>query len=182
MGNIKQCLQFVNSIPKKHSTKYSEALAIISSNQKYVIDMMNNEHIDGIMLPIAKSGSSTYDLKLVNTWQAAISSNTGLPSIVIQIGPDKNNMPVAMEIVGNKFAESELIGMAYDYEEHYISFTKPQLVVSHQYDNWPLSRLNNLFRQIGKNTYLMFIKPHNKNEVTAEESYRATALAIKDMN
>jgi amidase len=182
MGDMEKCLKFVNSIPGKNSAKYREALAIINNNQKYVIKIMRNEHIDGILLPISKTGSSTYDLKQVNTWQAPISSNTALPSIVIQIGHDKNDMPVAMEIVGDKFAESNLIAMAYAYEQNYLSFTPPNLQANNDFGHWSISRLNILFRQIGKVTYQMCIKPQGNNEITPEESYNATIQAIKDIS
>lgn len=181
IGSKLECLKDVNSIPKKSSAKYKEALAIISYNLQYVTKIMKNEHIDGILLPISKSGSSTYDLTKVNTWQAPVSSNTGLPSIVIQIGHNKDNMPIAMEIVGNKLAEGELLSMAYDYEQHYTAYVPPNLTPSSEFDDWPIAKLNNLFRQIGKDTYQLFIKPKNKNEVTPQQSYTATVQAIKEV-
>src|SRR6185437_11596268 len=182
IGSKLDCLTDVKSIPKKGSVKYKEALTIISYNLQYVTKIMENEHIDGILLTVSKSGSSTYDLTNVNTWQAPVSSNTGLPSIVIQIGHNKDSMPIAMEIVGNKLAEGELLSMAYDYEQHYIAYMPPTLTPSNDFDNWPISKLNNLFRQIGKDTYNSVIKPKNKNEVSPEQSYTATVQAIKDIH
>ncbi|MCC2645664.1 MAG: Amidase [Burkholderiales bacterium] len=181
IGSKLECLKDVNSIPKKGSAKYKEALAIISYNLQYVTKIMKKDHIDGILLPISKSGSSTYALTQVNTWQAPVSSNTGLPSIVIQIGHNKDNMPIAMEIVGNKLAEGKLLSMAYDYEQHYTAYVPPTLTSSSEFDDWPIAKLNNLFRQIGKDTYQLVIKPKNKNEVTPQQSYTATVQAIKDV-
>lgn len=182
MGSISQCVKLVNGIADKNSQEYKQALAIIDKNIQYVTKIMHKEDIDAILLPVSKSGSSTYDLKQVNTWQAPISSNTGLPSIVIQIGHDKDKMPIAMEIVGDKYSEGQLLSIAYDYERHYMAYTPPQLVMSHKFDDWSISQLNTLFRQIGKNTYEMFIKPQNKNEVSAKQSYTATVQAIRDLN
>lgn len=45
------------------------------------------------------------------------SSITGLPSIVIPAGYDKNNLPVAVEFLGRMFAEPTLIEIAYGYEQ-----------------------------------------------------------------
>ncbi len=52
------------------------------------------------------------------------------------------------------------------------------LTPSNEFDNWPIAKLNNLFRQIGKNTYEQVIKPKNKNEVSPEQSYSATVKAF----
>lgn len=41
----------------------------------------------------------------------------GLPAISIPCGEDKNNMPVGMQFIGNRFAEQTLLNAAFSFEE-----------------------------------------------------------------
>ena len=41
---------------------------------------------------------------------------TGLPALVLPIGRDKSNMPIAMQIVGKKCDESKILQIAYNIE------------------------------------------------------------------
>ena len=181
VGTIANCIKFVNSIPRKDSAKYQQVLAMINKNQQYVMNILNQKHIDGILLPISKTGISTYDGKLVNTWQAPISSNTGLPSIAIYVSNDKNHMPIGVEIVGKKYHEGELLGFAYAYEQKYAKFKAPTLVATDYFESWSITKLNELYLQIGKNSYTQIIKPKNKTEITDSEATKATNQAIKEI-
>lgn len=50
-----------------------------------------------------------------------------LPAISIPCGYDKNNMPIGMQLIGDKFCENKLLNAAYKYEEknHEIMYKKP---------------------------------------------------------
>ena len=41
---------------------------------------------------------------------------TGLPALVLPIGRDKSNMPIAMQIVGKKWDESKILQIAHNIE------------------------------------------------------------------
>lgn len=43
----------------------------------------------------------------------------GLPGISIPCGVDSNNMPIGMQLIGNKFAESTILNAAYTFEQAY---------------------------------------------------------------
>ena len=41
----------------------------------------------------------------------------GLPGISVPCGVDKNGMPIGMQLIGNKFAESTILNAAYTFEQ-----------------------------------------------------------------
>ena len=57
------------------------------------------------------------------------SAISGLPGISIPIGLDKNRLPIGMQILGKKFAESEILSLAYQFEKEtdYFNITKELL-------------------------------------------------------
>ena len=117
-GTVKKCLRFMNSIAKKTNSNYQRALTIFKKNKIYVEKVMQQNHLDALFIPLSTHGSATYDGFTVNTWQAPVSSNAGLPSIAINIGYSTDKMPIGIELVGKQFAEGDLIAMAYTYEKN----------------------------------------------------------------
>ena len=43
----------------------------------------------------------------------------GLPAISIPCGVDGDNMPIGMQIIGNKFEEGKILNTAYAFEQKY---------------------------------------------------------------
>ena len=53
----------------------------------------------------------------------------GVPAISIPCGVDSNNMPIGMQLIGNKFCEETILNAAYTFEQK-IKFRenhKPQI-------------------------------------------------------
>lgn len=174
-GNTKKCLQFTNSMAKKYSRKYQQALTIFEKNKIYVQKVMNQNHLDALLIPISTHGSATYVALTVNTWRAPVSSNAGLPSIAINIGySSSDNMPIGIEFVGKQFDEGSLIAIAFSYEKH----SSPRVIPSlpeptESLSNLSIPELNNLFTILGKSAYekvLKNVKPNADwaNELTPE--------------
>lgn len=179
-GNAEACRLLFAKVPSRNSAKYKEALNNITRNREYITSIMQQQQLDGLFLPIGTTGSSTYDLKTVNSWQAPVSSNSGLPSIVIPIGQNENKMPMAMEIVGKQFSESKLLGIAYVYEQHYTNFIPPNLVKDEQFNYWSVIQLNILYEQIGKLAFDSILNHHPS--MTASQSNLVTKEAIKSLH
>ncbi len=57
------------------------------------------------------------------------SSISGLPGISIPVGLDRNKLPIGVQIIGKKFAESEILNLAYQFEKetNYFNITKELL-------------------------------------------------------
>ncbi len=165
-GTPSECLHFMKNTYKKYGKQYQKALEIFKKNKAYVHEIMERYHLDALLLPISTSGSATYDIFSVNTWQAPVSSNAGLPSMAIPIGYNSSDsMPIGVELVGRQFQEGPLIEMAYAYEQH----TSPPKMPIMPYPNktmlsMSLPELNNLIASIGKETYEKILKKSKEAE------------------
>lgn len=159
-GTPSECLHFMKKTYKKYGQQYQKALKIFKKNAAYVHETMERYHLDALLIPISTSGSATYDIYKVNTWQAPVSSNAGLPSIAIPIGYNpEDSLPIGIELVGKQFQEGTLIEIAYAYEQYTPLSTMPTM----SYPNKTLQalsipELNNLITSLGEETYEKVLK------------------------
>ncbi len=67
-----------------------------------------------------KIGENTSDpLKMYSTDICTVTINiAGLPAISVPCGFDKSNMPIGLQLIGNKFTEQTLLNTAYCYEQN----------------------------------------------------------------
>ncbi|RDI42538.1 amidase [Aquicella lusitana] len=174
-GSVNDCLQFMKKLPKRNSERHTEVLELLANNRQYVEKMMETEHLDALMMPIASTGVATYDDFKVNTWQAPVSSNAGLPSLSFNIGYI-NQMPVGIELIGKAYSENTLIEMAYAYEKHAPPRLKPILPVSNPFTaSLSIAGMNNLFTLLGARTYQYVLKNGTREDLTAENFRRIAA-------
>lgn len=77
-----------------------------------------------------KIGENTSDpLKMYANDICTVTINiAGLPAISIPCGKDKNNLPIGMQLIGNKFNEQTLLNTAYSYEKLVDGFAMPTIV------------------------------------------------------
>ena len=165
-GNVEKCLKFFESMPIKFGKKYKNALNIFNKNKIYVETIMKQHHLDALLVPISTTGTATYDAYKVNTWQAPIASNTGLPAITINLGyTDSDKMPVGVELIGKQYAEGSLIEIAYAYE----SDSQPRIVPVMPEKNSRFKKLdipayNNLLTDIGYRSYYEVLIKHKSDQ------------------
>ncbi len=77
-----------------------------------------------------KIGENTDDpLKMYANDICTVTINiAGLPAISIPCGNDKNNMPIGLQLIGNKFSEQTLLNTAYSYEQLVGGFALPDKI------------------------------------------------------
>jgi aspartyl-tRNA(Asn)/glutamyl-tRNA(Gln) amidotransferase subunit A len=164
--NHKQCIEFINSVPKKFGKQYNQVLKLMEMNRTYVEKVMKKNDLDALLMPISKNGIATYDAKVVLTWQASVSSNSGLPSISLIGGYDpKDNMPIGFEIIGKQFGEGNLIEIAYGFEKHSPARKPPKLIEDGGLEHLSIPEINNLISVIGQRTFdqvLKLVTPHKE--------------------
>ncbi len=158
-GDIKSCLKFMNSIPPKSSQQYKNVLTMLRKNRDYVQTMMKNNHLDALLIPLSTQPSGNYNGNTINTWQAAVSSNAGLPAIDFIVGYNNENMPIGIDLIGPEFSEGKLIEIAFAYENathlrHEPAMPEPDLKMT----SLSISQFNNLISVIGKTTYDQVLK------------------------
>jgi aspartyl-tRNA(Asn)/glutamyl-tRNA(Gln) amidotransferase subunit A len=172
----------------KSSKSYQQAQSIFAKNKTYVQKIMKRDKLDALLIPITTHGTATYDEMTVNTWRAPVSSNSGLPSISINIGySDDMHMPFGIELVGKQFHEGTLIEIAYAYEKHISNKISPTMPEENPtLLNLSIPELNNLFTLLGKNAYEEVLI-HNKDthdkasELTPEKFQKITVDTIDKM-
>ncbi|HAU3504135.1 TPA: amidase [Legionella pneumophila] len=187
-GTIKDCLHFIKNMPTKSSKTYQKAQSIFDENKIYVQKIMEKNNLDALLIPITTQGTATYDGMTVNTWRAPVSSNSGLPSVNINVGYSaETNMPIGIELVGRQFHEGTLIEIAYAYEMQAPKKINPIMPEENSaLLNLSVPELNNLFTLLGKNAYEEVLI-HNKgsrdvvSDLTPERFRKITAETIEKL-
>lgn len=116
---------------------------------------MRTNHLDALFIPMSTHGSATYDALTINTWRAPVASNSGLPSIAMNIGyTHLDNMPIGIELVGKEFDEGTFIAISFAYEFHSLARIVPPLPDANcVLVNYSIPQINNIFNVIGKSSY-----------------------------
>jgi amidase len=165
-GTVKACLRFIASLPKKLGQEQTKARATLAKNSLYLTNIMTDNKLDALLVPISVTGSATYDPNKVNTWQAPLASNSGHPALAMNIGyTESDNMPIGIELVGKHLAETTLLEIAYGYEQHTPPRMLPKLAETDQpLTGFSLPYMNNLITLLGSQAYEQVLK---KDKTTA---------------
>lgn len=175
-GNMKKCLAFFEEMPPKFGKEYKQALSMFNRNKSYIENIMNQHQLDALLLPISTTGGATYDPYKVNTWQAPIASNAGLPALAINIGYTAvDKMPIGIELIGKQYSEGSLIEIAYGYEHN----APPRIAPNIPAQKLTLEKLdipmyNNLLTRLGYRSYYEVLIKH-------QSSKYLTPLLFKNM-
>lgn len=166
-GGSQHYMEYAEKTSLKKSAEYADALKIFSKNRQYVLQLMEQQKIDALLMPICTTGVATNIADSINTWMLPVSSNSGLPSISLTIG--YQGLPVGMELIGKFYGEGDLLCMAYAYEQ--VSEPRKIPILSNGQKNQKLielqiNELNNLFTLIGYRSYELIMK--NNQEITPE--------------
>ncbi|MCK4869482.1 MAG: alpha/beta fold hydrolase [Gammaproteobacteria bacterium] len=171
-GSIRKCLKVVKNMPKKYGKKYNMALKIFAKNMMYVEKIMRRNDLDALVMPISQVGYASYNIEAVNTWKLAVSSNSGLPAMTINIsyaGNNKVKMPVGVELITKKYDEPTLIAMSYAYAIHNKPRSLPRLKEPKRpstLTRLTIPQMNNLFADIGKQAYAKILQNHDESALT----------------
>jgi aspartyl-tRNA(Asn)/glutamyl-tRNA(Gln) amidotransferase subunit A len=167
-GNERECIQFFLSMPKKHGQEYNQVLKHFSSNRSSVESVMNQYHLDALILPIYSRGAINVNFhrKDIN---CQVSSNTGFPSIVIVAGYTKDTiqLPVGLEIVGKTYDEALLMKIAFAWEQNNPPRKIPLLDKTEDINIISdIPHFNNFVTIIGNTTYNKFLKNHDRQTLS----------------
>lgn len=179
-GGVSACLKHVHNTAPKGGKIYRQAMRMIATNRAYVLRLMKQQHLDALLMPLNAEGGPSYDLSRINTWRAALSSNSGLPAITINAGFDRHRLPVGMELIGPAVAEGPLLGMAYSYQSHAPKQHRPSVkpdAYSAQLLKMSIPELNNLFTLIGYESYNAFLC-HSKTQNINPKRFGALVRSI----
>jgi amidase len=95
---------------------YKTRLAARETLAKAVAAVMDANRLDAIAYPTVRRIAPIVGGAQVGS-NAALSANTGLPAISVPAGFTAAGFPVGIELLGRAFAESTLLGLAFDFEQ-----------------------------------------------------------------
>jgi amidase len=167
-GNERECIQFFLSMPKKYGLEYNQVLKHFASNRSHVESIMNQYHLDALIVPIYSRGAANikFHRKDIN---CQVSSNTGFPSIVIIAGYTKDaiQLPVGLEIIGKKYDEAWLMQIAFAWEQNNPARKIPRLDKTEEINIISdIPNFNNFVTIIGNTTYNKFLKNHDRQTLS----------------
>ena len=169
---VQDCLNELKHNPKLNSKEYKNVLTMFLKNRNYVHSIMQQKQLDILILPLANSGKATYDGMTINTWRFPIASNSGLPSLVINIGysDDKISMPIAIEMVGKYNDETTLLQIAKVLESNASMRRQPNLgnPTSTLLLAMDIPEINNFLTAVGMELYTTFLRSHKSEQLTAD--------------
>lgn len=176
-GTVKECLHFIQTLPKSSSAEYRQVLEIARKNKQTVEKIMRDNQLDALIMPVSREGGPTYDPFSINTWFTPLASNAGLPSLAFVAGYDTKTLPVGVEFIGKQYEEAVLLLLVYDYEKNQPSRILPHLEAST--DKLTLSSIsewNNFLTLLGQTTYEQILK---ENKSLSAEQFRVLFTTLK---
>ena len=179
-GSMQDCLKHVKDTAKHNSSTYRKVMALFKKNREYVTNIMLKNKLDALIMPLNAKGGASYDLSRVNTWRAAVSSNSGLPAITVTAGYDQSGMPVGVQLIGPMYGESQLIDMAYAYEASLPARPLPKIEkdANSSLQAMSIPAINNLFTAIGNDAFKRFLRNPNTQEIPAKAFRELVSKAI----
>jgi Asp-tRNA(Asn)/Glu-tRNA(Gln) amidotransferase A subunit family amidase len=102
--------------PGLEDPEYLEIVARRDVVRRNVLQAMADERINAIAYPTIRRTARPIGEPQPGT-NCVLASVAGLPAIVVPAGYANDGMPVGLELLGNAWAEGELIRLAYSYEQ-----------------------------------------------------------------
>lgn len=168
-GSVDNCLKDLKDIPRLNGKIYKSILARFENNRKIIEKQMQAKRIDILLIPVSRVGIATYDIEKINSGRMPVSSNSGLPSLVLPIGIYRG-MPVAVEVIGKFNTDPQLISLAKTIEDSLNVNSVPKLHhAKSNLNKLSIPEYNNLLSRIGFDSFKHWIKGTANSLVTVAE-------------
>lgn len=183
-GNKEECLKFMDELPSKDSFEYQAVLELFQKNRQYLEKIMNEQHLDALLMPISRGRTGSYDPTLMNTFILPVASNAGLPSIALTVGYSAfDNMPVGIELIGPYHSEGNLIAMSYAFEQKAETRRIPKLGQANtKLKKLSIAELNNFFTVLGVASFNEVLKNENPLQLTGQRFREIFIKKLKEEN
>jgi Asp-tRNA(Asn)/Glu-tRNA(Gln) amidotransferase A subunit family amidase len=81
-----------------------------------ITTVLRAEHLDALAYPTLRRKPAKIDTAQAGG-NCQLSASTGLPAISVQAGFTPDGLPIGLELLGNEFGETELLKLAYSFEQ-----------------------------------------------------------------
>jgi amidase len=113
---VETVIKNAQAVDSRDTKEYFQHLAMRNTLQQAVLKVMVENNLDAIAYP-----TLTRKASLIGEAQPGsncrLSSNSGLPAIVVPGGFTSDGLPVGVELLGRAWGEPQLIKIAYAYEQ-----------------------------------------------------------------
>jgi Asp-tRNA(Asn)/Glu-tRNA(Gln) amidotransferase A subunit family amidase len=86
------------------------------SLRRTLVELMDRHQVDALVYPFKSLTAPPIGVADSGPRDNAISSTTGLPSVVVPAGVGPDGLPLALELLGRPFSEPKLLALAHAYE------------------------------------------------------------------
>jgi Asp-tRNA(Asn)/Glu-tRNA(Gln) amidotransferase A subunit family amidase len=114
---IRQRLLLSEAIESRDTKEYFEAIAKRNILRQAILKAMADSNLDAVAYPSVRRKASPLGEEQVDAENCKLAANSGLPAIVVPAGFTPDGLPVGVELLGRMWSESQLIKLAYSYEQ-----------------------------------------------------------------
>lgn len=82
-----------------------------------LLDLMARNELDALAYPAMRSRPATIGEGQPEDGVCQLSANSGLPAMVFPIGFTEDGLPASVELLGRRWSDADLLGLAFDYEQ-----------------------------------------------------------------
>jgi len=109
----------LDALSLEHPAKSADYAARVRNKdmvRDLVVELVNRNQLDALVYPYSTLPPPRLDATGGGAGNS-LASNSGLPSILMPAGYTRDNLPIAIEIIGKPFDDTTLLQVAYGYEQ-----------------------------------------------------------------
>ena len=114
---VRPRLLLSQAIESRDTKEYFEAIAKRNILRQAILKAMADNNLDAVAYPSVRRKASPLGEEQVDAVNCKPAANSGLPAIVVPAGFTPDGLPVGVELLGRMWSESQLIKLAYSYEQ-----------------------------------------------------------------
>jgi Asp-tRNA(Asn)/Glu-tRNA(Gln) amidotransferase A subunit family amidase len=113
---VEKLLEGSQAVESRDTKEYLEHIVKRSTLRDAILRAMADNHVDALAYPTIRRKANLIGETQLGT-NCQLTSNSGLPAIVIPGGFTADGLPVGVELLGRAWSEPQLIKFAYAYEQ-----------------------------------------------------------------
>jgi Asp-tRNA(Asn)/Glu-tRNA(Gln) amidotransferase A subunit family amidase len=122
VGHDKFDRLMLEALKLEHPAKSADYAARVRNKEmvkELIIGLVDKYKLDALVLPYSTLPPPRFDAPPGQSGGGgnSMTSNSGLPAIIMPMGYTKNNLPIALQITGKPFEDLKLLQVAYGYEQ-----------------------------------------------------------------
>jgi amidase len=113
---LETVLRNAQAVESRDTKEYLEHVVKRDTLRQAILKAMADNGVDALLYPTIRRKANVVGEMQLGT-NCHLSANSGLPAIVVPGGFTRDGLPVGVELLGRAWSESQLISLAYAYEQ-----------------------------------------------------------------